>query len=160
MTSILRVAALTLLRGNKFNYNAICVPGAKFSSSTGSNDSNNNDAPPKGKDDLKNGTETKVDEPSEATKAKQASEKRLQKLLEELNFDSVYKTVKNIETAKPKGYGVVKDVKLSKKQRDPKFTQNINDAAALVAEAMGGDTDKTKNELLSKLKNKSETNIT
>lgn len=151
MSSIFRASALTILRSSKLNCNAICVPAAKFASSTGSNDSNN-DGPSKGKDESKNDKDTKTEDKPKIDKWKHD---HLQSLLDGMTSNSVYKVVKNIETSKPKGYQIVKDLNQLKKRPDPKEkTENIDEAAAQVAEALGGDTVKTKNELLSKLKTK------
>lgn len=162
MSSILRVTALTLLRNSKFNLNAICAPAVKFSSSTGSDDSNH-DGPPKGKDKSKNDEASKAadksaeaDDKSKLGKSQKSTDDRLNDLLNGLDFEPVFKNVKKIETAKPKGYRTIKEKKISKEQLDPRRTQNIDEAATQVAESFGGDTKKTKTELLSKLKSKTD----
>lgn len=150
MSSIFRAYALKILRSSKLNCNAI-----RFTSSTGSNDSNN-DGPSKGKDESKNDKETKTEDKSKIEKSRHD---RLQSLLDGMTSDSVYKIVKNVETSKPKGYRIVKDLNQPKKRPNPKETENIDEAAAQVAETLGGDTVKIKKELLSKLKTKTSAEI-
>lgn len=155
MTSILRVSAATLLRNGRFNCNAIAAPAAKLSSSTGSDDSHNN-GPSKGKETPKSDKDAEATDESKSAASKNSKHDRLLDLLSGLKSETVYKTVKNIETQKPKGYRAVRG---PKQRPDPRQTQNIDEAAAQVAESFGGDTDRTKSELLSKLKTKVDIDI-
>lgn len=155
MASILRVSALTFLRCNRINCNSILAPTVTFSSTTGSDDSNN-DGPSKGKNIAKNEENIGADEKS---KSKPVSKNRLHDLLDQMSTDSVFKMVKNIESPRPKGYRAIKEGKHSANRPGPKQTQNIDEAAAQVADAIGGDKEKTKSELLSKLKTKASTDI-
>lgn len=154
MSSIIRVSALTLLRNSKFNLNAVCVPAARFSTSSGSDDSNNEKPPKKDENESKNDDATKADK---KLKVVQAARDRLDLLLSGMSSDSVYKIVKNIETQKPTGYRAIKAKTESKLLPDPRKTQNIDAAAEQAAAALGGNKKLTKNELLDKLKTKTTT---
>lgn len=155
MASILRVSSLTFLRSNRINCNSILAPTVTFSSTTGSDDSNN-DGPSKGKNEVKNEKDVSADE---KPKPKSVSKNRLHDLLEQMSTESVFKMVKNIESPRPKGYRAIKEAKDSVNRPDPKQTQNLDEAAAQVADVIGGDIEKTKSELLSKLKTKASTEI-